>query len=150
MLAAIEGAHSGVILLPDADIEELVVNFSARDQQLAQIQLGEHRVLCGSALDPAAYAALLGREQADMVFIDPPYNVPIAGNVSGLGAIRHREFAMASGEMRVAEFMRFLIKACSLLAGPQISAASVGRLRGASRNRLRIRQPSTTRRIPAR
>jgi len=52
-----------------------------------------------------------------MVFVDPPYNVRIAGNVSGLGAVRHREFAMASGEMNVAEFTQFLVRACSLLAG---------------------------------
>ena len=38
-------------------------------------------------------------EQADLIFTDPPYNVRIEGNVSGLGAVRHREFAMASGEM---------------------------------------------------
>jgi DNA modification methylase len=51
-----------------------------------------------------------------MVFIYPPYNVPIADHVSGLGAIRHRDFAMASGEMSEAEFTRFLLDACSLLA----------------------------------
>ena len=45
--------------------------------------LGEHRVYCGSALDPLAYATLLGTEQAKVVFSDPPYNVPIDGNVSG-------------------------------------------------------------------
>jgi hypothetical protein len=38
-------------------------------------QLGEHRVLCGSAIDDSAYATLLGEERADMVFSDPPYNV---------------------------------------------------------------------------
>jgi hypothetical protein len=43
-----------------------------------------------------------------MVFTDPPYNVPIDGHVSGLGRIRHREFAMASGEMSEAEFTKFL------------------------------------------
>ena len=43
-----------------------------------------------------------------MVFADPPYNVPIEGNVSGLGEIHHREFAMASGEMSEAEFTAFL------------------------------------------
>jgi ParB-like nuclease domain/DNA methylase len=79
-------------------------------------QLTEHRVLCGSALDPAAYATLLGTTQANMVFIDPPYNVPIEGNVSGLGVIRHREFAMASGEMTEVEFTTFLTRACSLHA----------------------------------
>ena len=51
-----------------------------------------------------------------MVFTDPPYNVPIDGNVSGLGAVRHREFAMASGEMSQAEFTGFLTRALSLHA----------------------------------
>ena len=45
-----------------------------------------------------------------MVFTDPPYNVPIDGNVSGLGAIHHREFAMAAGEMSEAEFIAFLTR----------------------------------------
>ena len=55
-------------------------------------------------------------EKAAMVFTDPPYNVPIEGNVCGLGAIHHREFAMASGEMSEAEFTAFLTRALSLLA----------------------------------
>jgi hypothetical protein len=55
-------------------------------------------------------------ETAAMVFTDPPYNVRIDGNVSGLGAIHHREFAMASGELSEAEFTAFLSQACSLLA----------------------------------
>src|SRR5438270_4598687 len=66
--------------------------------------LGRHRVLCGSALDAAAFTALLSDERAAMVFIDPPYNVPIDGHASGLGAIHHRPFPMASGEMDGAEF----------------------------------------------
>jgi hypothetical protein len=47
-------------------------------------------------------------EKAAMAFIDPPYNVAIEGNVSGLGAIRHPNFAMACGEMSVAQFTTFL------------------------------------------
>ena len=43
-----------------------------------------------------------------MVFTDPPYNVPIDGHVGGSGKIKHREFAMASGEMTSAEFTAFL------------------------------------------
>jgi len=70
--------------------------------------LDRHRLLCGSALDSAVFKALMGAERAAMVFSDPPYNVPIEGHVSGLGAIHHRPFPMASGEMDGAEFTAFL------------------------------------------
>ena len=43
-----------------------------------------------------------------MAFTDPPYNLPIQGHVSGLGATRHREFEMASGEMSSSAFTSFL------------------------------------------
>lgn len=76
--------------------------------------VGENRVHCGSALDGAAYVTLMGNERAPMVFSDPPYNVRIDGNVSGLGKKRHREFAMASGEMSEFEFTHFLVSAISL------------------------------------
>ena len=46
--------------------------------------------------------------QAAMVFTDSPFNVPVAGHVSGLGKTSHAEFAMASGEMSKAEFTAFL------------------------------------------
>ena len=71
-------------------------------------QLGPHLLICGDARDPDTVAALMGVEQAQMVFTDPPYNVRIDGNVGGLGSIRHREFAMASGEMTKTEFTGFL------------------------------------------
>ena len=71
-------------------------------------QLGPHRLICGTALDPATVSALLGAERAQMVFTDPPYNVPVQGHVGGLGSIKHREFVMAAGEMTPAEFTAFL------------------------------------------
>ena len=70
--------------------------------------LGAHRLLCADSTDASSFDHLLGGEQAEMVFIDPPYNVRIDGNVSGLGQIKHREFAMASGEMSEAQFIAFL------------------------------------------
>lgn len=70
--------------------------------------LGDHRLLCGDGCDGASYEALMGGERAGLVFTDPPYNVPIDGHVSGLGAVKHREFKMASGEMTAAEFTAFL------------------------------------------
>jgi len=71
-------------------------------------RLGDHRLFCGDAQDRAAYQTLLAGERAEMVFTDPPYNVPIKGHVSGLGTKLHREFAMASGEMSKEGFASFL------------------------------------------
>jgi DNA modification methylase len=71
-------------------------------------RIGEHRLICGDSTRLETYAALLGEQRAQMIFSDPPYNVPIAGHVGGLGKIQHREFAMASGEMSDAEFIAFL------------------------------------------
>jgi DNA modification methylase len=70
--------------------------------------LGAHRLLCGDARSDGDYARLLGDETADLVLTDPPFNVRVDGNVSGLGKVRHEEFAMASGEMSEAEFTAFL------------------------------------------
>jgi DNA modification methylase len=86
------------------------------DQQLPPITkpgdiwvLDQHRIVCGDALQAENYSCLLGDDRAQMVFTDPPWNVPIEGHVSGLGAIKHAEFAMASGEMSSAEFEAFLV-----------------------------------------
>jgi DNA modification methylase len=51
---------------------------------------------------------LLGTEKAAAVFTDPPYNVKVDGHVCGSGVTKHREFAMASGEMTADEFTHFL------------------------------------------
>lgn len=85
-------------------------------------QLGPHRLLCGDARDPAIYDRLLAGTAAQMVFTDPPYNVPIQGHVSGLGKFQHREFAMAAGEMSRAEFTAFLQDVLGQLA--RVSADS--------------------------
>jgi DNA modification methylase len=83
-------------------------------------QLGPHRLICGDARDPALVAALMTGEKAEMVFTDPPYNVPIDGNVGGKGAIKHREFAMAAAEMSAKEFIAFLAAAFRNLAAHSI------------------------------
>lgn len=77
--------------------------------------LGDHRLFCGDALDESSYSALMNSQMADVIFTEPPYNVKIDGNVCGKGAIRHREFSMASGEMTEAEFVSFLNRALGLL-----------------------------------
>jgi DNA modification methylase len=79
-------------------------------------QLGRHRLICGDALDAGVVGLLMDGELARMVFTDPPYNVKIDGHVGGSGKIKHREFAMASGEMTVVEFTDFLTGAFRNLA----------------------------------
>ena len=70
--------------------------------------LGRHRLICGDARDEEACATLFGTDRARLTFADAPYNVRIQGHVGGLGAIRHREFAMASGEMTPDQYIEFI------------------------------------------
>lgn len=90
----------------DAPVDDSKVEAVARLGDLWL--LGRHRLFVGSALDRESYPVLLDKKQAQMVFIDPPFNVPIQGHVSGLGKAQHSEFVMASGEMSDAEFEAFL------------------------------------------
>jgi len=47
--------------------------------------LDRHRLLCGDSRNLETFERLLGNERADLIFTDPPYNVPIDGHVCGLG-----------------------------------------------------------------
>lgn len=85
--------------------------------------LGRHKLLCGDATKAESYIKLMANERAQMAFIDPPYNVPINGHVSGLGTVRHGEFAMASGEMSEAEFVKFLSSVLGHLTSYSIDGA---------------------------
>jgi DNA modification methylase len=69
-------------------------------------RLGPHRLICGDATDPTVLTRLMdGDPPARLIQTDVPYNVKIAGHVTG-GA--HREFRMASGEMSDVEFLGFI------------------------------------------
>ena len=74
-----------------------------------------YRAPVGNALEPGSYRRLLNGARAEMVFTDPPYNVPVDGHVCGSGSVKHREFAMASGEMSRAQFTQFLRTVCERL-----------------------------------
>ena len=78
-------------------------------------QLGNHRLICGNALEKDTFEQLLGNKRADMIFTDPPYNVKIEGHVCGAGKTHHKEFGMASGEMTQSEFTSFLSQNFNLL-----------------------------------
>ena len=99
-----------------ADALPTVADGSAVSQLGDLWLLGHHRVLCGNALEAAAFTAWLGEDRATTVFIDPPYNVATDGHASGLGAVHHRPFPMASGEMDSAQFTDFLAAALRNLA----------------------------------
>ena len=80
--------------------------------------LGDHRIGCGDSRDLAFLERVIGAgAKIDAAFLDPPYNVRIDGNVNAKG--RHREFAMASGEMTETEFRAFL--AATLGAAARVS-----------------------------
>lgn len=85
--------------------------------------LGKHRILCSSALEETSFERLMIGNKADLIFTDPPFNVPIEGHVSGRrdskakqDRPKHAEFAMASGEMTSSEFTVFLERSLGLLA----------------------------------
>jgi len=69
--------------------------------------LGRHRLYCGDSRQARTFEHVLNGERVDLIFTDPPYNVPIDGHVCGLGRVRHREFAMGTGEMTSSAFTDF-------------------------------------------
>ncbi|TAJ36638.1 MAG: DNA methylase N-4 [Reyranella sp.] len=76
---------------------------------------GEHRIGCGDGRDLAFLEEVMGPgTRADVAFLDPPYNVRINGHANAKG--RHREFAMASGEMNDEAFRKFLTDTLSTCA----------------------------------
>jgi DNA modification methylase len=85
--------------------------------------LGRHRLFCGNSLNGDSYSVLMDGRRADMVFTDPPYNVKIAGHATGLGAIQHKNFQMASGEMSESEFTDFLAQVLTLLASHSVDGS---------------------------
>ena len=63
--------------------------------------LGDHRVLCGDATVPVHVDQLLAGESADLVFIDPPYNVAYEGYTEDRLTIR-------GDRMTAEQFQQFL------------------------------------------
>ncbi|WP_369722553.1 site-specific DNA-methyltransferase [Bradyrhizobium sp. LLZ17] len=106
------------LLLSDAD--DLEDALPPRDRGPAVSKPGDlwlldqHRLICADARQAESYARLMQGEHARMMFADPPYNVAIDGNASGKGRTKHPDFAMASGEMSLAEFEAFLAAFCAL------------------------------------
>lgn len=108
----LDGAEASVDSNPDdLQPEDVIVDVVSQYGDLWQ--LGNHFLLCGDALNFDDYKTLMQGDLAQMAITDPPYNVPITGHVCGSGKIKHKEFAMASGEMSSSEFTIFLTRAFS-------------------------------------
>jgi DNA modification methylase len=86
--------------------------------------LGGHRLYCSNALDANSYAILMETEKAAAAFTDPPYNLSIS-RIGGNGRIKHREFAMASGEMSKDEFADFLTTSLKLICDHTVAGAVI-------------------------
>ncbi len=93
---------------PDDDVPALGKKAISRSGDLWR--LGVNRLLCGDATRLKACRRLVGRTKIRQVVVDPPYNVPVQGHVSGLGKTKHREFVMASGELSWEDFEVFLLE----------------------------------------
>ncbi len=87
---------------PD-DLQEKDIRAEVISQPGDLWQLGHHRLLCGDALSPDSYQALMRDERAQLVVSDPPYNVPIAGHVCGKGKVKHKEFSVIASSSQMPE-----------------------------------------------
>jgi len=90
------------------DVDGDIMDGPAVSAKGDQWMLGHHGLVCGDARFAAPYSMVLGSDLAQMVVTDPPYNVKIEGHARGRSRKKHREFAMASGEMSAPGFTGFL------------------------------------------
>ena len=128
-IVGFEGAQLEQLTDPQASKRDDKADLSPAPQGPAVTQLGDiwltgaHRLICGDALRAETYAALMPGEQARTMFTDPPFNLKIAGHVSGLGNTKHREFVQGSGELTKPEFTEFLRQFMSNAAGVSVDGA---------------------------
>ncbi len=93
---------------PEDEIEVPSVDYQPVTKMGDIWVMGPHRLICGNSLQAEAYRTLIGDDEVEMVFTDPPYNVEIDGHVKRKSGSENREFVMASGEMSENEFTHFL------------------------------------------
>lgn len=75
-------------------------------------RIGDHRVMCGSSLEPADWDRLMQGEQADVVWTDPPYNVDVGGKNDSIAKAQGRKNktgAIMNDSMDDASFYKFLL-----------------------------------------
>jgi len=124
-ITGFEGGELGLLLdetavTPDTTYENFKTEVRMDAEAITCVgdtwMLRRHRVRCGDARLECDYEALLGKNRAQMVFTDPPFNVKIDGHVSGKGKVKHREFVAGVGEFNKSQFTQFLTDACQQMA----------------------------------
>jgi DNA modification methylase len=108
---------------PDDAVPPVGPTAIARPGELWQLE--RHRILCGDARSETDLDRLIAGDPARMAFLDPPYNVRIAGHVQGRGRIKHREFDFATGEMSDEDYVSFLKAGCRNIARVCVDGAIV-------------------------
>ena len=113
-----EVAEADIILSLDDEAEEAAESLAPEPDPIIRtddlIQCGPHLMLCGDSLKPENLARLMGGKLANLSVNDPGYNVRVNGHVSSTK--RHKEFAMASGEMSDSIFEGHLASAHRIAA----------------------------------
>ncbi len=60
----------------DFNVQEELAKITTPETKLGDIyELGAHRLICGNALNPDTVLKLMGKEKAQMIYCDPPYNI---------------------------------------------------------------------------
>lgn len=79
------------------------------DSELGKLyQLGNHRLMCGDSTDEKSIKVLLGGDNIDMVFTDPPYNVGFNGRSGKFDVIKN-------DDLPEEEFDELIRKTCDVI-----------------------------------
>ncbi len=96
----------------DPDLADQITSLTHSASPVTQVndmwRAGNHLVACVDMRSRSLFSELLGEKPVDLVFADPPYNTKVNGHIR-VGNSGFDEFAEASGEMSIEEFILFLI-----------------------------------------
>ncbi|WP_170614897.1 DNA methyltransferase [Ruegeria sp. HKCCD7303] len=96
----------------DPDLADQIASSIHSASSVTQVndvwRAGTHLIACADMRNTELLSELLDGKVTDIVFADPPYNTKVNGHIR-VGNSGFDEFAEASGEMSIEEFILFLI-----------------------------------------
>jgi len=90
--------------------------------------IGDHRVMNGSSLEPRDWSVLMGQEEADLVFTDPPYGVSVGEKNDAMAKAQGRKNKTGSilnDELQDEDLYKFLLPAFKCLHDVMKPGASI-------------------------